>query len=167
MVYCSRIILETKWLKSEFSMKRGIWVKVFKKGIRWLKKNKFYEISSYLFFGVLTTIVNIIIHFIGLNLFSWHYLLATVVSWFAAVSFAFVTNKKWVFGSITTTKKEWFIEFMTFIFYRLVSLVMDMGSMLLLIEVFQFDNLWAKIVTQILVVVANYLFSKLFIFSKK
>ena len=132
-----------------------------------LEQRKLWEPFVYLFFGGLTTVVNLIVHFLFLEVFHVHYMVATVISWIAAVIFAYVTNKRWVFDSKTESGKETNSEFARFIFYRLLSLAMDALSMYLLISVFQFGNVSAKFITQILVVIANYIFSKFLIFTKK
>ena len=132
-----------------------------------LEQRKLWEPFVYLFFGGLTTVVNLIVHFLFLEFFHVHYMVATVISWIAAVIFAYVTNKRWVFDSKTEAGKETNAEFARFIFYRLLSLAMDTLSMYLLISVLQFGNVSAKFITQILVVVANYIFSKFLIFTKK
>ncbi|EOT29640.1 GtrA family protein [Enterococcus saccharolyticus] len=138
--------------------------------VKWkqrLEERKLWEVFIYLFFGVLTTIVNIAVHFTCLDVFGWHYMVATVVSWVVSILFAFVTNKRWVFHSKTETSIEWVMEFSKFVFYRLLSLVMDMGSMYVLIELIHTGDIVAKIFTQVLVVVANYVFSKFLIFTRK
>lgn len=131
-----------------------------------LEKRKLWEVFTYLFFGVCTTIVNIVIHLICLDILNFHYMVATVISWLGAVLFAFVTNKKWVFHSSSSTASEWWTEFLRFIFYRLISLVLDMGSMFLMIDLLKIDGIVAKVLTQVLVVIANYVFSKFLIFTK-
>lgn len=138
--------------------------------VKWkqrLEERKLWEVFIYLFFGVLTTIVNIAVHFTCLDVFGWHYMVATVVSWVVSILFAFVTNKRWVFHSKTETSIEWVMEFSKFVFYRLLSLVMDMGNMYVLIELIHTGDIVAKIFTQVLVVVANYVFSKFLIFTRK
>ncbi len=131
-----------------------------------LEHKKLWEPLVYLFFGVLTTVVNLIVHFLFLEIFHVHYMVATVISWVAAVLFAYITNKRWVFESKTGTRKETNAEFGRFIFYRLLSLMMDTGCMYLLISVLSFGNVSAKFITQIVVVIANYIFSKFLIFTK-
>ncbi|WP_122645210.1 GtrA family protein [Enterococcus mediterraneensis] len=137
------------WFKEQLT-KRGLW-----------------EIFMYLFYGGLTTLVNFVVYFVFKDVFHMYYLYANIFSWIASVLFAFVTNKLWVFHSKTETISELIIEFAKFVFYRLVSFVMDMGSMYLLIGILHSGDFLAKLITQILVVVANYVFSKLFIFKKK
>ena len=138
----------------------------FQKGRSLLEQKKLWEPLSYLFFGGLTTLVNLFIYFLCFSLLHWYYLVATTIAWLGAVIFAFITNKKWVFNSNKTSKKEAGMELIKFSFYRVLSLVLDASCMVLLIDVFTFNNWGAKILTQIIVVVANYLFSKFLIFKK-
>src|SRR5699024_5642784 len=91
--------------------------------------------------------------------------IANTISWICSVLFAFVTNKLWVFHSKSPNFFHLVIEFSKFLFYRILSYGMDMGSMLLLIQVMHTNDYVAKIITQVIVVVANYVFSKLFIFK--
>ncbi len=132
-----------------------------------LEKRHLWEVFIYLFFGGLATLVNFITYFLArdtlhLNLFN-----SNTISWIAAVLFAFVTNKLWVFQSKSENFLELLIEFGKFIFYRILSYGLDMGLMFLLIEELHATDFWAKLITQVVVVVANYLFSKLFIFKPK
>ena len=131
-----------------------------------LEKRKLWNLFIYLFFGGLATIVNIVTYFICVEWLSLHYLVANGNSWIASVLFAFVTNKVWVFHSKTESMLELLVEFAKFIFYRVLSLGMDMGVMYVMIDLMNTTNLTAKIVTQIIVVLANYLFSKFLIFNQ-
>lgn len=129
-----------------------------------IQKNR--ELIAYLFFGVLTTLVNYLVYFFSKDTFHWDYRLANGVAWFFSVLFAFFTNKFWVFQSHTLAWQKFFKEFLLFYWYRILSLVIDMGLMIVLIDTFRWTDFWAKTCTQILVILANYLFSKLFIFKK-
>lgn len=131
-----------------------------------LEEKKLWNIFVYLFFGGLATIVNIATYFICVEWFSLYYLVANGISWLFAVLFAFTTNKRWVFHSKTEGVVELMIEFGKFLFYRVLSLGMDMGVMYVMIDLMATSNLTAKIVTQIIVVLANYLFSKFLIFNQ-
>jgi len=131
-----------------------------------LEERKLWNLFIYLFFGGLATIVNIVTYFICIEWLFLHYLLANGISWVASVLFAFVTNKLWVFHSKTEGKLELLVEFAKFIFYRVLSLGMDMGVMYVMIDLMDTTNLTAKIITQIIVVLANYLFSKFLIFNQ-
>jgi Predicted membrane protein len=138
----------------------------FQKGKKKLEQRNLWEPLSYLFFGGLTTVVNLLIYYLCFSFLHWHYLIATSIAWLGAVIFAFMTNKKWVFNSNTISKKAVGMELIKFIFYRVLSLVIDASFMVLLIDVCTFNNWGAKIFTQVIVVLANYLFSKFLIFKK-
>lgn len=130
-----------------------------------LEKYHLWQIFIYLFFGGLATIVNFVAYFTAKDLANLNLITSNTISWLAAVLFAFVTNKLWVFHSKTETVRELLLEFSKFIFYRILSYVLDMGAMIFLVNIFFLGDFWAKLITQILVVIANYVFSKLFIFA--
>ncbi|MFY1067101.1 GtrA family protein [Enterococcus sp. AD013-P3] len=132
-----------------------------------LEKRHLWEVFIYLFFGGLTTVVNFVVFFLAKDLAHLSLVPSNTLAWIGAVLFAFVTNKLWVFHSKTETPAELAVEFGKFIFYRLLSYAIDMGAMLLLVNVLHMGDFWSKMVTQVLVVVANYVFSKLFIFKNK
>ena len=139
------------------------------------------EIVNYLVFGVLTTIVSIItFSLFGIILGEEFYLLNNVLSWIISVTFAYVTNKIWVFES-----KSWHFtviktEIIKFLAARLFSLGLEEAGLYLLIDVAKFGEFGteilnfeisgvfiAKIIMQIIVVLSNYFFSKFIIFNKK
>lgn len=128
---------------------------------------KFKEVIDYLFFGVLTTVVNIGVFYVFDTLLDTPYLFANAISIIAAILFAFVTNKKYVFKSTSTSNKEAFREFYLFVGFRLVSGLFDMLSMFILVDFLTIDTNISKIITQFIVVVVNYAFSKLFIFKQE
>lgn len=128
---------------------------------------KHREVLGYLFFGVATTLVNMGVFFICNNALHIEYLVSNTISWFVSVLFAFVTNKYFVFESKHENKAAFFKEMFLFYWYRILSFIIDMGMMILLIEYIHINDFWAKIVTQVVVVVLNYFFSKLFIFKKE
>ncbi|MDT2738585.1 MULTISPECIES: GtrA family protein [Enterococcus] len=132
-----------------------------------LEKRHLWEVFIYLFFGGLTTLVNIIIYFIFREWIKTNYIIANIIANMIAILFAFITNKVWVFHSRTENIKELIVEFSKFVFYRLLSFGLDMISMMICIDMLQTGDLFAKLFTQVLVVIANYLFSKLFIFKSK
>ena len=90
-----------------------------------------------------------------------------VISWIASVLFAYFTNKLWVFEAKTETKQESWAAFGKFIFFRVLSLGLDMLCMYLFISILATGDLVAKLVTQVVVVLANYVFSKFLIFNTK
>lgn len=129
--------------------------------------NKFInrETISYLIFGILTTIVNYVI-FEFCNLIHIHYLVSTLIAWVLAVMFAYITNKLFVFESKSWTKEVIIKELTSFVACRIISGLFDLGFMALAVELFLINKSIAKLVSNVFVVIANYIFSKLFIFKK-
>ena len=133
---------------------------------------KYKEIINYLIFGVLTTIVALIVKwgllFTFLNASNGFELqIAVVISWIAAVLFAYFTNRKYVFESKTDNKSR---EFINFIIARLATLLLDMFIMWFFVTLLKLNTdlyvLIFTLVSQILVILGNYIFSKLFVFKK-
>ncbi|MDN6664812.1 MAG: GtrA family protein [Tetragenococcus koreensis] len=136
--------------------------------IRKIKEDKkLREVITYLFFGGMTTVVNFVVFFLARNLLGWNLVVSNTLSWILSVLFAFATNKKWVFKSKSTGTKQFLVELGKFFFYRIVSFGIDMGCMLLFIDVFKMGEFLAKLITQTIIVVANYVFSKFLIFTSK
>lgn len=128
--------------------------------------SKYEELIGYLIFGGLTTVVNIVVFYLFDSVFEVHYLIANAIAIVVSILFAFFTNKKYVFKSSTPTFQLWVKEFSLFVSFRLLSAVFDMGSMLLLVDGLNLNANVAKIITQFIVVVLNYAFSKFFIFKQ-
>ncbi|WP_207696564.1 teichoic acid glycosylation protein [Enterococcus sp. DIV0212c] len=128
---------------------------------------KYKEVLSYLFFGVATTIVNIVVFFICKDMLGIDYKISNAIGWFLSVLFAFFTNKYFVFSSNHEDWGSFIREMLLFYWYRILSFVVDMALMVLMIEWLHISDFWAKMVTQVAVVVLNYFFSKFFIFKKK
>lgn len=133
---------------------------------------KYKELINYLIFGVLTTIVALLtkwgLLFTILNASNGFELqIAVVLSWIIAVLFAYLTNRKFVFESNNNNKLK---EFTNFIIARLATLLLDMFIMWFFVTLLKLNsNLYVIIftlVSQILVIIGNYLFSKLFVFKK-
>lgn len=141
---------------------------------------KYKEVILYIIFGVLTTLVNYIVYF-GCKAVHIPYQPATVVAWIAAVTFAYVTNRIWVFESKNRGAKAVFKEIVLFVGARLFSLVLELiimyiGMDLLLAGEHTIDLLGktlplgefiTKTIAQIVIIISNYIFSKLIIFRKK
>ena len=124
------------------------------------------ETVSYLFFGVLTTLVNWIVYY-GLTLLGVDYLVSQIIAWIAAVVFAFFTNRKYVFRSETMDSAGIFTEFVRFVGARLLSFLIETFILWLFVEKAGLSELFVKIPASVLTVILNYVFSKLFIFRKK
>ena len=129
---------------------------------------EYKEIINYLIFGVLSTVVNFASYFIFAKLFHIDEVVSSGLSWFCAVLFAYITNKIFVFESKTKPVKEFIKEMMSFFACRVLSgILCDVGTFALMVKVLNINDIIAKIVTQIMVVILNYVLSKLVIFKKK
>ena len=141
--------------------------------INWIIKmwHKHKDIFWYCFFGGLTTLVNIAVYYFCKEIIAlpWEYwyLVSNAIAWVAAVLFAYVTNRKWVFKSTVTDAKGIFIECVTFFGFRLASGAIDMTTMFVMVTLLGINDFIAKLVCQFIVIVLNYVFSKLFIFKDR
>lgn len=124
------------------------------------------ELVLYVVFGALTTVVSFVSYYACNTVLGIHYLASNIVSWILAVLFAYITNKLFVFESKGLSRKELLREFFAFIAARLVSLGMEELGLWLMIGVLHWNENIAKLIMQVVVVIANYVFSKLFIFKK-
>lgn len=131
------------------------------------------EIIKYGIFGILTTILNIGTYAVLSQRFSINIAVANIIAWAVGVIFAFVTNKLIVFESRNTDKITVLREFQQFVSARLATGVVDeaivvIGSIIVDGNIHQDTyNLAIKIASNILVIVLNYVFSKLFIFKTR
>ena len=123
------------------------------------------EVFMYLLFGGLTTVINIIVYYSG-ALIGLSTAVANFIANVVSILFAYVTNRKFVFESKATTNKEKWEEFGKFISARMATFVMDMVLMVVLVDLLHFNNLICKILVNILVIILNYVFSKIFVFKK-
>ncbi|MCO6018576.1 GtrA family protein [Carnobacterium divergens] len=128
--------------------------------------SKYQEPINYLVFGVLTTLVNIGVFYIFNSIFGINYLVSNGISWIASVVFAFYTNKYFVFKTPNNSNKAFIKELLLFIWFRLLSGVIDMSLMYVMVSLMNLDQNMSKIIVQVIIVILNYVFSKLFIFKK-
>jgi len=126
---------------------------------------QYKEIIHYVIFGGLTTLVNIVVFYLLDSVLDISYLIANAVAIAAAILFAFFTNKRYVFESKSTSWQEELREFGLFVGVRAGTGVFDMLSMWILVSLLHTDTSIAKILTQFVVVVLNYVFSKLVVFK--
>lgn len=120
------------------------------------------ELVLYIIFGVLTTLVNIIVYFFFAKIVLINYLISNILAWFFSVLFAYVTNRIWVFES---RNDNIFKECILFFGGRLFSGVVDTGLMYLFIDILSIGDFISKIVIQVIVVILNYVISKLVVFK--
>lgn len=131
---------------------------------------KYKEIINYVIVGGLTTVVSIASFYITRFFIltqnnQLHIQIATIISWVLAVLFAFFANKKYVFESRIKGKGK-LIEMLKFFLSRLTTLGIEMISMWILTSPLNINDKISKILVQFIILVLNYLFSKLFVFKK-
>ncbi len=127
------------------------------------------EIWNYLIVGLLTTVVSLVTYFIATRTIlnpekELELQIANIISWIFAVAFAYVTNRIFVFKS---KNKNIFGELSKFIGSRIASLIMDMLIMLVIVSIMGLSDIVGKVFSQIVVTIANYILSKLLVFTKK
>jgi len=121
----------------------------------------------YVIFGGLTTLVNIISYFVLTRFCQFGTTPSTVIAWILSVIFAYFTNRKWVFESNTRGFSKILIEIVAFFGARLFSGALDLGIMFLFVTILGFDDMLIKILSNVLVIIINYLLSNWFIFKKE
>lgn len=130
---------------------------------------KYSEIIRYLIIGVLTTMVSLGVYYIlTLTIFdpkkAIELQIINIISWIASVTFAYFTNRSFVFQQ---TQKMSLKEAVNFYLSRLSTLGIDMIMMYILVTLLGFNDKIIKLIVQVVVIVLNYVFSKFFVFNKK
>lgn len=128
---------------------------------------KYQKIVNYLITGVLTTLVNYVVFYFlyyGLHLSST---LANSTAVFCAVIFAYITNKIFVFKSVSNSMQHLIKEAFTFVVSRGFTIALEIGGVFLLVEIIKFYPMLSKIMISVFVVVINYVISHFFVFHKK
>lgn len=127
---------------------------------------KYWDILSYLFFGVLTTVVNYIVYLPCYNLLGWSASVSNVIAWVFAVAFAYLTNKPFVFKSNDWSAKTVVPELTKFVGSRIFSGALETVIIFVTVDLLRWNGNLMKLVTSVLVVVVNYVASKLVVFRK-
>lgn len=123
---------------------------------------KYKEQILYIVFGIATTFVNIIAYFL-LSKLTLSTAAATGTAWFISVIFAFFTNRKYVFRA----EKSGFIkQLVSFFSMRVITGVLDVFIMILFVDVLEFNDMVIKVLSNLLVIILNYVFSKFLVFKK-
>ena len=131
------------------------------------KITKFQDVILYIFFGVCTTLVNIITYWLCAHIFLFKVLPSAIVAWFFAVLFAYLTNRKWVFHSEAVRRNEILREVFSFYICRLTTGFIDWALMYVLVDVMNFNDIIIKSIANFLVIILNFIASKLIIFRKR
>lgn len=127
---------------------------------------KHYDILAYLFFGVLTTLVNYIVYLPCYNLLHLSASLSNVIAWAVAVAFAYLTNKPFVFKSHDWSAKTVIPELSKFVGSRVLSGALETAIIFVTVDLLSWNGNVMKLVTSVLVVILNYVASKLIVFKK-
>ena len=127
---------------------------------------KYESILSYLVFGVLTTVVNFLVYYPLTNLLNVNATVANVIAWAVSVAFAFVTNKPFVFKSHDWSAPVVIPEVTKFVGTRVGSGFLETAMIFLFVDLLSWDGNIVKIAVSVLVVIINYVGSKLLVFRK-
>jgi putative flippase GtrA len=133
--------------------------------IDYIKKYK--EVLLYLIFGVLTTIINIVTYGLFKNLLNIDYMVSNIIAWCLAVAFAYITNRIYVFNSKKNSNKDIIKEIILFITVRISSLVIDVLIMYVGVSILEFNDMLIKVLANVIVIIVNYIMSKLVVFKNK
>ena len=128
---------------------------------------RYWEVLSYLIFGVLTTAVNYLVYLPVYNLVGLSAALSNAIAWVVAVAFAYLTNKPFVFKSYDWSRETVIPELTKFLGCRIGSGAAETVILFLTVDLLGWNgNVW-KLLTQVMVIVLNYIGSKLLVFTKK
>lgn len=133
----------------------------------WAMYRKYEEGINYLIFGFLAFVLNYILYWVFESLLHCHYMLATALSWALTVVFAYWTNRSFVFKSKNTELQTIWKEFASFIGARVATEVLELVLMFVMVDCLHGNEYVAKLIGQTLVILANYVLSKLWIFKEK
>lgn len=124
------------------------------------------SVINYIFFGILTTFVNVITYWTMARLIGTTTLVSSITAWIIAVLFAYITNRKWVFFSRANSKIDIIKEVLYFYGCRLATGLIDWLIMLVFVDVLHFYDLVIKIVANVVVIVLNFLASRFIVFKR-
>lgn len=128
---------------------------------------KYRSFIAYAVFGVFTTVVNIVAYWVCAHPLHLGTLPSSVVAWFLSVLFAYLTNRRWVFDSQAHGRSEILRECAAFFAARIATGVLDWAIMWLFVDVLHLNDLVIKVVSNVVVIVLNFVLSKLVVFRKR
>ena len=128
------------------------------------KRNK--GVLMYLFFGGLTFFVNLIAFAVCNSAIGMNELIANIIAWVVAVAFAYYTNRLWVFNAMPKTRSEFWKQISSFFAGRLVTLGVEELIIFIFITKMGLAAMPVKIAAQIIVIILNYIISKVIVFKK-
>ncbi len=155
---------EKEWKEIPDGKEAGAW-KIMRKV--WALYEKEREVFWYLVCGAGTTVVNLATYWLCVNLLRMPTAVSTSVAWLFSVTFAYVTNRTFVFRSTNRTLQSVLKEIGTFFGARVCSGALDVVLMVCLVDMMHFPQMWMKVFVNVLVTVLNYIFSKCIVFRKR
>lgn len=128
--------------------------------------NKYKEFISYGIWGVVTTLLHILLFWILIKI-GIKYYIANIITLITIKALAYIINKVFVFKSKCKNKKELVSEIIKYIISRLFTMIIDYIGLIILVEVFKMDEMIGKIIVLIIVVIINYILSKKYVYKKE
>lgn len=128
---------------------------------------KYRDIITYIFFGVCTTAINISSYQLFYFIFGIANVPSTIIAWILAVLFAYITNKLFVFHSKSFAYKVLVREVVNFFAYRILTGLLDVAIMYISVDIMNWNALIWKVISNVLVIIINYIASNLVIFKKQ
>ncbi|KRM45842.1 GtrA family protein [Lentilactobacillus parafarraginis] len=129
--------------------------------------HQYQEVISYLFWGVVTTVVNLAVFQIFQVFTNWNYMINNTIAWFISVLVAYLSNRAYVFHSTTTGLSAYLREITSFFGGRLAVLVLEQGILFVGITLMHGGPFIVKIIDNVIVVILNYFWSKWAVFRDK
>jgi len=126
---------------------------------------KYKEAILYLVFGVLTTLINIVVYALSTRLLEIDVYTSNVIAWVLSVLFAYITNRKYVFNSKANELNTKIKELLSFYSCRLLTFGIDMLLMFILIDLISINDMISKIIVNIIIIILNYILSKFLVFK--
>ena len=128
---------------------------------------KYRGLILYVVFGVLTTAINIAVYALCYRVLRLPNVPSNVIAWILAVLFAFVTNKLYVFESKSLERGTVARELASFVGARLATGLLDLAVMFVGVDLLHGPDLVFKVGSNVIVIILNYVLSKLVVFRKK
>ncbi len=131
---------------------------------KFIKDNR--EILAYIFFGGLTTVINVIVYYFCYEILPVPNTASVIIAWIISVAFSFITNKLFVFDSKNFEIKTFLREAASFFTCRILTGILDLIIMYVTVDLLDYNATLWKIISNVIVVILNYVAVKLFIFKK-
>lgn len=125
------------------------------------------EQINYLVFGVLTTAINIVVYYFAYNILTISNVISNIIAWILSVLFAYITNKYWVFENYNNKISELIYEIFSFFGCRLATGLIDLLIMYITVDILSLNSLVMKIISNVIVIILNYIASKIIVFKNK